>query len=151
MITAIPERAIASVPAFPPAVDDVTLAVPARDRQVSIEMLTRLSEALRKMRTLSEVLDDIGDALDPQPPTADDVAYIHERLRGDLERLATIATAAEVKDPDVLRLTARAAELQDVELPEDHRGQVAHLRRQGAVANDLLERLTATRTIRQVA
>ncbi|MGI5353554.1 DUF6415 family natural product biosynthesis protein [Streptomyces sp. CA-250714] len=128
-----------------------TLTVPAREGQADVETLIRLAAALRKMRTLSQVLDDIGDALDPQPPAAAEVKDIHERLRGDLERLATIATVAEVKDPEVLRLTARAVELQAVELPEDHRGQIAHLRRQGAVANDLLERLTATRTIKQVA
>ncbi|MFC8875580.1 DUF6415 family natural product biosynthesis protein [Streptomyces ardesiacus] len=128
-----------------------TLTVPVRRAQTDAETLIRLAAALRKMRTLSEVLDDIGDALDPQPPAAAEVKDIHERLRGDLERLAAIATVAEAKDPEVLRLTARAVELQAAELPEDHRGQLAHLRRQGAVANDLLERLTATRTIKQVA
>ncbi|WP_432158033.1 DUF6415 family natural product biosynthesis protein [Streptomyces sp. bgisy153] len=128
-----------------------TLTVPARDDQTDIETLERLATALRKMRTLSEVLDDIGDALDPQPPAAAEVEDIHERLRSDLERLAAIATAAEAKDLEVLRLTARAVELQAMKLPEDDRGRVAHLRRQGAVANDLLERLTATRAIKQVA
>jgi Family of unknown function (DUF6415) len=126
-----------------------TLVEPAG--QVDVETLTRLAEALRKMRTLSEVLDDIGDALDPQPPEPADIEDIHERLRSDLDRLATIATVAESRDPEVLRLIERAIVLQAVALPEDYRGRVTHLRREGSVANDLLERLTATRTIKQVA
>ncbi|MFE9613197.1 DUF6415 family natural product biosynthesis protein [Streptomyces sp. NPDC006012] len=128
-----------------------TLAAPARANQANPELLARLAAALRKMRTLPEILDDIGDALDPQPPAATEVEDIHERLREDLERLAAIAEAAETADPEVWRLIARAAELESVELPQDHPGWIVHLRKQGAVANDLLERLTVTRTIKQVA
>ncbi|TGN72269.1 hypothetical protein E5083_30525 [Streptomyces bauhiniae] len=128
-----------------------TLAAPARADQAAPELLARLAAALRKMRTLPEILDDIGDALDPQPPAATEVEDIHERLREDLERLGAIAEAAGIGDPEVWRLIARAAELEAVELPQDHHGRIVHLRKQGAVANDLLERLTATRTIKQVA
>ncbi|MFF8809835.1 DUF6415 family natural product biosynthesis protein [Streptomyces omiyaensis] len=118
---------------------------------VSAEKLARLAAALRRMRTLPEILDDIGDALDPQPPEEDEVEEIHGHLRDDLERLAAIAVAAESKDAEVLRLAERAAGLQAVELPEHFRDRVLHLRLVGAVANDLLERLTATRAIKEVA
>ncbi|WP_030794201.1 DUF6415 family natural product biosynthesis protein [Streptomyces sp. NRRL S-920] len=118
---------------------------------VSAEKLARMAAALRRMRTLPEILDDIGDALDPQPPEEDEVEEIHGHLRDDLERLAAIAIAAESRDAEVLRLAERAASLQAVDLPDHFRDRVLHLRLVGTVANDLLERLTATRAIKQVA
>lgn len=126
-------------------------APPVPPARVSPEQLTQIAAALRKLRTLPEILDDIGDALDPQPPEEGKVEEIHGHLRDDLERLAAIAIAAESTDVEVLRLAERAACLQAVDLPEHFRDRVLHLRLVGAVANDLLERLTATRAIKQVA
>ena len=115
------------------------------------EGLARVVSGLRGVRPLDAILDDVGDVLSNQAPREDEFAELDERLRGDLRRLVNIAVAAENDDGQVADLIGRAQTLTAEELPADYRAALGYLRRTAGVTNDLLERLTETGTIKDVA
>ncbi|MER6408730.1 DUF6415 family natural product biosynthesis protein [Streptomyces viridosporus] len=76
-----------------------------------------------------------------------------ERLRGHLARLVTVAVAAEEdrRDAATAQLIEQARTLSAEDAPSDRRRAVGHLRRLGWTASELLDRLVATRCLREVA
>ncbi|MEU3200989.1 DUF6415 family natural product biosynthesis protein [Streptomyces sp. NPDC006996] len=98
------------------------------------------------------LLDDVAAALDDVPPAEEDTAQLAERLRGHLARLVTIAVASEAEqDTAVAQLVLRARTLQADPLPGERRAAMAHLRRLGWTANELHDRLTAIRCLKEAA
>ncbi|MFG2176951.1 DUF6415 family natural product biosynthesis protein [Streptomyces niveus] len=113
--------------------------------------LARIAELLRDVKPLDEILDDIGDVLANQDPRQSEFEDTAERLHAGLTRLVAIAKAAEDRDAEVLELVEQASVLRSEELPGDYRQAIGHLRRLARVANDLLERLTTTKTMKEIA
>ncbi|MFE7909741.1 DUF6415 family natural product biosynthesis protein [Streptomyces albogriseolus] len=69
-----------------------------------------------------------------------------------LARLVTIAVAGEAeRDPTVAQLVVRARILHADPLPCGRREAIAHLRRLGWTANELHDRLTAIRCLKEAA
>lgn len=98
------------------------------------------------------LLDDIGAALDDVPPAEEDAEDLAQRLRGHLMRLVHIAVAAEAEqDTAAAQLIEQARTLRAEELPGDRWKAVAHLRRLGWTANELHDRLVATRCLKEAA
>ncbi|MGV9251449.1 DUF6415 family natural product biosynthesis protein [Streptomyces sp. NPDC003697] len=95
------------------------------------------------------LLDDVAAALDEVMPAESYVDELAERLHGHLDQLVTIAVAAEAehRDPEAARLIDYARVLRSQDVPGCHRRAVGHLRRIGWIANELLERLVATRCL----
>ncbi|MFD5034978.1 DUF6415 family natural product biosynthesis protein [Streptomyces sp. NPDC058405] len=113
--------------------------------------LARIAKLLRDVKPLDEILDDIGDVLADQDPPEAEFEDIAERLRAGLARLVTISGAARNDDAQVVWLIKRAHTLNFEQLPANHRQALGYLRRTAVVANDLLERLAVTNTLRHVA
>ncbi|MFF2926611.1 DUF6415 family natural product biosynthesis protein [Streptomyces celluloflavus] len=117
-----------------------------------VELLARVAEGLREVKPLDEILDDIGDVLGNQAPPASECEGLNQRLRADLIRLTRIALAAKKdKDPEVSALLQHADRLMSEDVPADYRLRLGALRRMANTANDLLERLTKTGGIKEVA
>ncbi|MGW5048392.1 DUF6415 family natural product biosynthesis protein [Streptomyces griseoluteus] len=117
-----------------------------------VELLARVAEGLREVKPLDEILDDIGDVLGNQAPPATECEDLDQRLRADLIRLTRIALAAKKdKDPEVSALLQNADRLMSEDVPADYRLRLGALRRMANTANDLLERLTKTGGIKEVA
>ncbi|WP_406719561.1 DUF6415 family natural product biosynthesis protein [Streptomyces althioticus] len=73
-------------------------------------------------------------------------------LSGHLTRLVTIAVASEAEqDPTVAQLVLRARSLHAGPLPCGRQEAIAHLRRLGWTANELHDRLTAIRCLKEAA
>ncbi|MEU6524010.1 DUF6415 family natural product biosynthesis protein [Streptomyces sp. NPDC046924] len=119
------------------------------------DQLATVLDKLRAWRPFDgyALLDDVAAALDDVVPAEEDVAEIAERLRGHLMQLVDIALAAEEDQRDVTsaQLIEQARTLRTEDLPGDHRRAVGHLRRMGWTVNELLDRLVATRCLREVA
>jgi hypothetical protein len=129
-------------------------APPSRVRRTpgpAVELLARVAQGLREVKPLDEILDDIGDVLGNQAPPAVECEDLDQRLRADLIRLTRIALAAKDEDPKVSALLQRADLLMSVEVPADYQLALGALRRMASTANDLLERLTETGSIKEVA
>lgn len=98
------------------------------------------------------LLDDVAAALDDVPPADEDTAQLAERLRGHLARLVTIAVASEAEqDTAAAQLVLRARTLHADPLPRGREAAIAHLRRLGWTANELHDRLTAIRCLKEAA
>ncbi|MFJ2566566.1 DUF6415 family natural product biosynthesis protein [Streptomyces sp. NPDC087568] len=99
------------------------------------------------------LLDDVGAVLDECIPAEEHVDELAERLRGHLMRLVTIAVAAEAeqRDETAAELIKRARTIRAEDAPGDHWRAVGHLRRMGWIVNELLERLVATRCLKEAA
>ncbi|WP_329151227.1 DUF6415 family natural product biosynthesis protein (plasmid) [Streptomyces niveus] len=114
--------------------------------------LARVIFALRGVRPLEEILDDIGDVLSNQEPREGEFGDLAARLHADVARLVTIAGAFPAADDvQTPRMVERARTLAAEELPTDHRSAVGHLRRLAGAANELLERLAEIRAVKEVA
>lgn len=113
--------------------------------------LARIASLLREVRPLDAILDDVGDVLSNQAPRESEFEEIAGRLRGDLDRLVSIALAAENRDAQVSALIQRARTLRSEELPRNSHMALGYLRRMAGVTNDLLERLAETGTVKEVA
>ncbi|MFI9730902.1 DUF6415 family natural product biosynthesis protein [Streptomyces sp. NPDC052092] len=98
------------------------------------------------------LLDDVAAVLDDVPPPEGDTAQLAERLRRHLARLVTIAVASEAQqDTAAAQLVLRARTLHADPLPCGRQEVLAHLRRLGWTANELHDRLTAIRCLREAA
>ncbi len=98
------------------------------------------------------LLDDVAAVLDDVPPPEGDTAQLAERLRGHLARLVTIAVASEAQqDTAAAQLVLRARTLHADPLPCGRQEAVAHLRRLGWTANELHDRLTVIRCLKEAA
>ena len=98
------------------------------------------------------LLDDVAAALDDVPPADEDTAQLAERLRGHLARLVTRAVASEAEqDTAAAQLVLRARTLHADPLPRGREAAIAHLRRLGWTANELHDRLTAIRCLKEAA
>ncbi|MGW5512587.1 DUF6415 family natural product biosynthesis protein [Streptomyces albogriseolus] len=98
------------------------------------------------------LLDDVAAVLDDVAPPEGDTAQLAERLSGHLARLVTIAVASEAEqDPTAAQLVVRARILHADRLPCGRREAIAHLRRLGWTANELHDRLTAIRCLKEAA
>jgi len=98
------------------------------------------------------LLDDAATVLDDVPPAEEDTEELAERLRRHLMRLVHIAVAAETDQiPAAARLIEQARTLRAEDLPGGRWKAVGHLRRMGWTASELLDRLVATRCLREVA
>ncbi|MFE0574407.1 DUF6415 family natural product biosynthesis protein [Streptomyces albogriseolus] len=90
--------------------------------------------------------------MDDVPPAEGDTAPLAQRLSGHLARLVTIAVASEAgQDTTAEQLALQARPLQTEPLPGERRAATAHLRRLGWTANELHDRLTALRRIKEAA
>ncbi|MEU3218710.1 DUF6415 family natural product biosynthesis protein [Streptomyces sp. NPDC006971] len=116
-----------------------------------VDLLARVAQRLREVKPLDEILDDIGDVLGNQAPPAAECEDLDQRLRADLIRLTRIALAARDEDPEVSVLLQRADRLLAEDVPADYQLTLGSLRRMASTANDLLERLTETGSIKEVA
>ncbi|MGW0628505.1 DUF6415 family natural product biosynthesis protein [Streptomyces sp. NPDC002758] len=98
------------------------------------------------------LLDDVAVALDDVVPAEELVDELAQRLRGHLMRLVSIAVAAEAEeDAATAYLIERARTVRVEELPGDRWKAVGHLRRMGWTVNELMERLVATRCLKEAA
>ncbi|MGA5643339.1 DUF6415 family natural product biosynthesis protein [Streptomyces cinereoruber] len=110
-----------------------------------------MAQRLREVKPLDEILDDIGDVLGNQAPPAAECEDLDQRLRAGLIRLTRIALAAGDEDPEVAALLQHADRLMAEEAPADYQLTIGSLRRMASTANELLERLTETGSIKEVA
>lgn len=117
--------------------------------------MERVLEKVRQWQPFDgdALLDDVAAVLDEYVPDEESVDEIALRLRGHLMRLVNIAIAAEAeqRDKSAAQLIERARALRCEELPGDHWRTVGHLRRMGWTANELLERLVATKCLKEAA
>jgi hypothetical protein len=98
------------------------------------------------------LLDDVAAALDDVPPAEENTAQLAERLREHLARLVTIAVASGAEqDTAAAQLVLRARTLHADSLPRGRQAAMAHLRRLGWTANELHDRLTAIRCLKEAA
>lgn len=77
------------------------------------EEIAHAAERIRVVQPLDVILDDIGDVLTDQPPLPTEFGDLARRLRGGLNRLVSIATAAGDRDEQVARLVRQSNELRD--------------------------------------
>ncbi|WP_406190946.1 DUF6415 family natural product biosynthesis protein [Streptomyces sp. NBC_01017] len=121
--------------------------------QLDGEALTMLAGKVRRWQVFDgeALLDDLATVLDDVGPAEQQVDELAERLRGHLVRLVTIAVAAEEEQRDAAtaRLIEQARTLPSEEVPGDHCRAVGHLRRMGWITNGLLERLVATKCLKE--
>lgn len=98
------------------------------------------------------LLDDVAAALDDVPPAEENTTELAERLREHLARLVTIAVASGAEqDTAAAQLVLRARTLHADSLPRGRQAAMAHLRRLGWTANELHDRLTAIRCLKEAA
>ncbi|WP_344049867.1 DUF6415 family natural product biosynthesis protein [Streptomyces thermoalcalitolerans] len=99
------------------------------------------------------LLDDVGAVLDEVVPPEEDFDVLAQRLRGHLMRLVDIAVAAGVADKDLEaeRLIRQARTVHAGDVPGDHRRAVGHLRRMAWSLNELFERLSAIKYVKEAA
>ncbi|KUJ58393.1 hypothetical protein ADL25_03575 [Streptomyces sp. NRRL F-5122] len=98
------------------------------------------------------LLDDVATVLDEVIPEEEHVEDLAERLRSHLQRLVHIAVAAETeRDEQTARVIEQARAVRAKALPGDPRKAVGHLRRLGWTVNELMERLVATRCLKEAA
>ncbi|MFZ4248205.1 DUF6415 family natural product biosynthesis protein [Streptomyces griseoincarnatus] len=98
------------------------------------------------------LLDDVAAALDDVPPAEENTTELAERLREHLARLVTIAVASGAEqDTAAAQLVLRARTLHADSLPRSRQAAMAHLRRLGWTANELHDRLTAIRCLKEAA
>ncbi|CAL9672578.1 DUF6415 family natural product biosynthesis protein [Streptomyces griseomycini] len=117
------------------------------------DALRTVLEKVRQWQPLDidGLLDDIAAVLDDVPPPEENVEELAGRLRGHLVRLVTVAVAAGAEqDITAVRLLDQARTRHAEDLPGDHRRAVGQLRRMGWTASELLDRLVATRCLREV-
>ncbi|WP_406723444.1 DUF6415 family natural product biosynthesis protein [Streptomyces sp. GD-15H] len=138
----------------PGTVQRFTRPVPRWTPPLSGDELATVLHRIRSWQAFDgdALLDDVAAALDDVPPAEEDVEEIAQRLRGHLMRLVTIAVAAEAEqDATAAQLIGQARTLRAEDVPGHHRKAIGHLRRMGWTANELLERLVATRCLKEVA
>ncbi|MCX4571414.1 DUF6415 family natural product biosynthesis protein [Streptomyces albogriseolus] len=131
-----------------------TRPVPAWTPPLDSGALHDLLERVRNWQPFDggALLDDIAAALDDVPPAEGNTAPLAQRLRGHLARLVTIAVASEAdQDTTAAQLALQARTLQTEPLPGERRAATAHLRRLGWIANELHDRLTALRCLKEAA
>ncbi|WP_225080977.1 DUF6415 family natural product biosynthesis protein [Streptomyces sp. CoT10] len=137
------------------AVPRFTRPVPPWTPPLDSDALATVLQKVRKWQVFDgdALLDDVGAVLDDCIPAEDQVDELAQRLRGHLMRLVTIAVAAEAeqRDETAARLVERARRLRTEDVPEGHWKAVGHLRRMGWTVNELLERLVATRCLKEAA
>lgn len=95
-----------------------------------------------------------GDALlDDVVPPEEDLDVLAERLRGHLMQLVDIAVAAgaDDKDPEADRLIRQARTVRAEDMPGNYWQAVGHLRRMAWSLNELLERLSAIKCLKEAA
>ncbi|MFD5575097.1 DUF6415 family natural product biosynthesis protein [Streptomyces cadmiisoli] len=99
------------------------------------------------------LLDDVAIVLDDLTPPEDLHDELAQRFRGHLMRLVAIAVAtrAAAEDTETAELIERARSIRSEEMPGDHRQAVGHLRRLAWTVNELLERLVATKCLKEAA
>lgn len=99
------------------------------------------------------LLHDVGVALDDCIPPEEQVDGLAQRLRGHLMRLVDIAVAAEAEQrgTEAAQLIEQARTVRSEDLPGDHWKAVGQLRRMSWTVNELLERLVATRCLKEAA
>lgn len=87
-----------------------------------------------------------------RPPAEENTTELAERLREHLARLVTIAVASGAEqDTAAAQLVLRARTLHADSLPRSRQAAMAHLRRLGWTANELHDRLTAIRCLKEAA
>lgn len=139
-MTATAQRWTRPVPAWTPPLDS-----------------TALHDLLERVRDWQPfdggaLLDDVAAVLDDVLPPEGDTAPLAERLCGHLARLVTIAVANEAEqDLTAAQLVLRARTLHADPLPCGRQEAIAHLRRLGWTANELYDRLTAIRCLKEAA
>ncbi|MEV8597318.1 DUF6415 family natural product biosynthesis protein [Streptomyces sp. NPDC052012] len=133
--------ALAHAPAWAPPLDTAELAA--------------VVDKIRQWTPYDDdaLLEDVGAVLDDVVPSEDELADHAQRLRGHLMRLVAIAVAQEAgqSDPEADRLVHQARDVRAAEMPGDHMAAVGHLRRMAWSVNELLERLTAIKCVKEAA
>ncbi|MFF3327066.1 DUF6415 family natural product biosynthesis protein [Streptomyces sp. NPDC002889] len=101
---------------------------------------------------LTAVFDNLDEVLGEQRPAVDDVDEPCERLRGNLMQLCNIAVADPQFPPstEVLCLVEQARSLRNEEMPGDYWRGLGLPRRLAWTTTELVERLIATRQIKDV-
>ncbi|MGW9030523.1 DUF6415 family natural product biosynthesis protein [Streptomyces sp. NPDC055722] len=123
---------------------------PPLDSEVLASLLTKIHKW--EAHDGEALLDDVGAALDEVIPGGEYVEDLARRLRGHLQRLVHIAVATEAdRDVQTARLIEQARTVRTKDLPSDPRKAVGHLRRLGWTVNELMERLVATRCLKEAA
>ncbi|MEV6400863.1 DUF6415 family natural product biosynthesis protein [Streptomyces sp. NPDC051907] len=99
------------------------------------------------------LLDDVGAVLDDVTPREEDLQVLAQRLRRRLTQLVGIAVATEAdqKDPEAGRLTQQARTVHTEDMPGDHMKAVGRLRRMAWSVNELLERLSTLKHLKEAA
>jgi hypothetical protein len=99
------------------------------------------------------LLDDVGAVLDNVTPCEEDLEDLAQRLRGHLMQLVGIAVATEAdqKDEEAGRLIQQARTARAEDMPGDYMKAVGHLRRMAWSVNELLERLSALKYLKEAA
>lgn len=99
------------------------------------------------------LLDDVGAVLDNVTPCEEDLEDLAQRLRGHLMQLVGIAVATEAdqKDEGAGRLIQQARTVRAEDIPGDYMKAVGHLRRMAWSVNELLERLSALKYLKEAA
>jgi hypothetical protein len=99
------------------------------------------------------LLDDVGAVLDNVTPPEDELEDLAQRLRGHLMQLVDIAVAAEAdqKDEEAGRLIQQAHTVRAEDMPGHHRQAVGHLRRMAWSVNELLERLSVLKCLKEAS
>ncbi|MGX4695492.1 DUF6415 family natural product biosynthesis protein [Streptomyces sp. JNUCC 63] len=136
------------------AVQHWTCPIPAWTPPLDPDVLRTMLARFRRWEPFDggALLDDVGAVLDDCIPAEEDVEELAERLRGHLMQLVNIAVAAEEeRDAEAARLVERGRTLRAEDLPGSHWLAVGHLRRMAWTVNELLERLVATRCLREAA
>ncbi|MEU0629115.1 DUF6415 family natural product biosynthesis protein [Streptomyces sp. NPDC005989] len=136
-----------------PRREQVRLEVEPWKPPLNSEAIAHAAERIRVVQPLDVILDDIGDVLTDQLLAPAEFGDHSLRLRGGLNRLVSIATAAGDRDEQVVRLVRQSNELCDStgKLPADNTLALGHLRRMANVALALMERLGETGTMKEVA
>jgi hypothetical protein len=138
----------------PGAVQRFTLPVDQWAPPLSGDALATVLAKLRGWTAFDggALLDDVAAVLDDVPPPEEDTEELAERLRGHLMRLVHIAVATEAgQDTAAAQLIERARTVRAEDLPGGHCATIGHLRRMGWTANELLERLVATKCLKAAA
>ncbi|WP_327249872.1 DUF6415 family natural product biosynthesis protein [Streptomyces sp. NBC_01320] len=116
------------------------------------DALVRLLDRVRAWDPLvvEAVFDDLDMAQGDQTPGADEVDELAERLRSTLKQLSAIAVADPKfpADTATLQLIDRGRSLRDEQMPRGYRPALGLARRLSWVTSDLIERLIATRQIK---
>ncbi|WP_367435264.1 DUF6415 family natural product biosynthesis protein [Streptomyces celluloflavus] len=119
------------------------------------EALTRVLDHLLGWTPLDSeaLLDDVADAQDDLPPGREEMPDLVQRLNAHLKRLEDIAITSEASQRDayVANLVERGATLRAAAVPGEFEQAKGHMRRISWIVSELVDRLVATKCLKEAA